>query len=373
MAKKLIGLFLLLVAALFLLCCCGTQEAGSSSDASLSNSGSDVSESDSASVSGDVSDSASVSDDVSDSTSSSISGSSSGGSTSHSTSQSHSASSASPSGGGDPGFSWDPGGNYTGGISVAVNTLSGQQAAGGGAVIDFGNATLGYVMVQKGTDAKTKVRVQGPNGGVYQRYILPAAGQFYGIPLQMGNGTYTVSVWQQVGDKYAQICTATFDVSITSGYTLYPNIFADYGNSSAAVRKGFSLCMNAGSDLDKVKSVYNWIISNISYDYAKAASVSAAYVPNPDATLSSRTGICFDYACLMATMLRSQGIPTRIVFGYVGGAFHAWNDVYIKNTGWISVGIPSNGGWKRLDSTFGTIKAASYLENSANYTGTEYF
>ena len=370
MTKKLIGLFALLAAALFLLCCCGTQEEDSSSGTSLSDSESDISEP-SSSSSEEISDSAQSSEDES---SASV-GSSSGGTASLSSSASNhsSASSAASSGNDGTSFSWDPGGNYTGGINVAVNVLSGQQAAGGGAIIDYGNASLGYVMVQKGTDVKTKIRVQGPNGGVYQRYILPAAGQFYGIPLQMGSGTYTVSVYQQVGDKYAQICTTTFDVSITSGYTLYPNIYANYGNSSAAVRKGFGLCMNAGSDLDKVKSVYNWIVSNISYDYAKASSVSAAYVPNPDATLSSRTGICFDYACLMATMLRSQGIPTRIVFGYAGGAFHAWNDVYIRNTGWISVGIPSNGGWKRLDSTFGTVKAASYLENSANYTATEYF
>ncbi len=229
-------------------------------------------------------------------------------------------------------------------------------------------------MVQKGTATQTRVRVIGPDGTVYQRYILPSAGKYYAIPLQMGNGTYTVSIWQLVsGSTYRKILQTAVTVNFTTQYYQYPNIYANYTKSSAAVKKGFSLCQNAATDLDKVKAVYEFIIGTIKYDHPKAATVTGAYVPDPDEILSSKKGICFDYACLMATMLRSQGIPTKIVFGYVEGGFHAWNEVYIKTKGWIAVGLPSNGGWKRLDSTFGVSMSPNYLENDSNYSATEIY
>lgn len=275
----------------------------------------------------------------------------------------------------EPGFSWDAGGNYTGAISVRENGVSGTQFEKRGGIIDYGNASQGYVMVKRTFAEKCMARVTGPSGVQYT-YPIPNANTYYALPLQMGNGSYTIDVLQNVqGSSYVKAASTTVSVSLSQGSInyLYPNIYANYNSNFSAVRKGFGLCMNAKNDLDKVKSVYNYIIRNISYNYALAANPPSNYVPNPDATLSSGTGICFDYACLMATMLRSQGVPTKIVFGYAGGVYHAWNEVYIQNKGWITVGIPSNGGWKRLDSTFGVSSSDSYLENNANYTSTQYF
>ena len=50
-------------------------------------------------------------------------------------------------------------------------------------------------------------------------------------------------------------------------------------------------------------------------------------------------GICFDYASLAASMLRSQGIPTKIIFGYVApdNLYHAWNMFYTEEKGWTKV------------------------------------
>ena len=286
--------------------------------------------------------------------------------------------STSSASGGSKGFSWDKGGNYTGRISVPTCSAPGALVKTGShaSAIDYSNAAHGYVMVKKGTSTKTRVRVQGPNGRTYQRYILTSAGTYYPIPLQMGSGTYTVTVLINTsGNSYATAAKVTFDASLTSSSACYllPNIYANYTSSSSAVRKSFGLCMNAKSDLDKVKSIYNYIITTIKYDTAKASSVTASYVPNPDSTLSSGKGICFDYAALMATMLRAQGIPTKVVIGTTKGQSHAWNDVYIKGIGWISIGIQSNGGWKRLDATMGVNNNYSYTENSGNYVSKEYY
>jgi len=64
-----------------------------------------------------------------------------------------------------------------------------------------------------------------------------------------------------------------------------------------------------------------------------------------------RQGFCEHYASAFAVLMRSAGIPTRIVLGYLGGNFnpynqslsidqsmaHAWTEVWIENKGWVRV------------------------------------
>jgi transglutaminase-like putative cysteine protease len=79
----------------------------------------------------------------------------------------------------------------------------------------------------------------------------------------------------------------------------------------------------------------------------------AGYVPDVDAVLASGKGICFDFAALMTAMLRSLGIPTRLVVGFVGDVKHAWIDVYSDTDGWINSIIHFDGNtWNLMDPTF---------------------
>ena len=55
----------------------------------------------------------------------------------------------------------------------------------------------------------------------------------------------------------------------------------------------------------------------------------------------------------MATMLRSQAIPTRLEVGYVDEDYHAWISTYIKNVGWVNGIIEFDGkSWKLMDPTY---------------------
>ena len=79
------------------------------------------------------------------------------------------------------------------------------------------------------------------------------------------------------------------------------------------------------------------------------------YIPSVDDTFLTNTGICFDYASLAAAMLRSCGIPTKVETGYISpsGIYHAWNEVYVKDSGWIEVGFKIDADtWTLLDLTF---------------------
>lgn len=133
--------------------------------------------------------------------------------------------------------------------------------------------------------------------------------------------------------------------------------------------------MTAGiSDtLKKVEAVYNYAVNNISYDYQKAAAVQSGYLPNVDTTLSQKTGICFDYASLMTAMLRVENIPSKLVIGYAGDAYHAWVSVYTEEQGWIDNLIYFDGSnWRFMDPTFassgkGNSAVLDYISNPANY------
>ena len=109
------------------------------------------------------------------------------------------------------------------------------------------------------------------------------------------------------------------------------------------------------------------------YDREKAASVSSGYIPDPDQVMESGSGICFDYASLAASMLRSQGVPVKIIFGYVGSEgdlYHAWNMYYTEESGWVSVEFevgPDD--WNRMDLTFSANgEDSDFIGDGSNYT-----
>ncbi|MFT4069190.1 transglutaminase family protein [Paraburkholderia sp.] len=61
--------------------------------------------------------------------------------------------------------------------------------------------------------------------------------------------------------------------------------------------------------------------------------------------LALGNGVCQDHAHLMLACCRARGVPARYVSGYIEpgdvphGASHAWVDVWLEGTGWISVDV----------------------------------
>lgn len=230
--------------------------------------------------------------------------------------------------------------------------------SGSGAVIDVSNSSQGYLMA-KCSGCSKRLKLQIKTSKMTYNYDLNNKGSYEVFPLQMGNGSYTVRVMKNVsGSSYSQLFADDFSVSLESNLLpyLYPNQYVNFSSSSAAVKKASNLCAGCSTDIEKLKAIYNFMTDEISYDYAKAKSVKSTYLPDVDSVLASKKGICFDYSSLMAAMLRSQNIPTQLVIGSAGAVAqnHAWNEVYIRGTGWITIKIKNNGtGWKLLDPTFG--------------------
>lgn len=102
-----------------------------------------------------------------------------------------------------------------------------------------------------------------------------------------------------------------------------------------------------------VNRVANWVASHLRYDASLAGGpYNASWV------LSNRRATCQGYTGLMAGMLRTLGIPSQVVYGWVSstpltvrsgasyqtvswapgtsGAFHDWLNVYFPRAGWVA-------------------------------------
>ena len=243
------------------------------------------------------------------------------------------------------------------------------------ASIDASNTSQGYVMVKyNGTNEKVKLRITCPDQSCYT-YLISDRGAYDTFPLTAGNGSYALQVLENVaGDTYTVSLAQSINVSIEDEFLpfLYPNQYVNFHTDSKAVSKGSDLAKDTYSDLDVVQNIYNYVIKNISYDTEKAQNVSYGYVPDIDDTLSSKKGICFDYAALMTSMLRSQNIPTKLEVGYSGDAYHAWISIYIDDKGWVDDIIQFNGNtWQIMDPTLAATNDSAavkkYVGDGSHY------
>ena len=160
------------------------------------------------------------------------------------------------------------------------------------------------------------------------------------------------------GNSYVRLFGTNKEVALEDPFEpfLRPTVYCDYTGESACVEQARQLASEAANEGDVVRSIYDWMVENIDYDKEKAAVIANAtgYVPDPDATISSGLGVCFDYASLAAAMFRSLGIPCQIVTGYVSpqDVYHAWNMIYIDGT-WVCARISVEADqWTRIDLTF---------------------
>ena len=243
------------------------------------------------------------------------------------------------------------------------------------ASIDASNTSQGYVMVKyNGTNEKVKLQITCPDQSCYT-YLISDRGAYDTFPLTAENGSYALQVLENVaGDTYTVSLAQSINVSIEDEFLpfLYPNQYVNFHTDSKAVSKGSDLAKDTYSDLDVVQNIYNYVIKNISYDTEKAQNVSYGYVPDIDDTLSSKKGICFDYAALMASMLRSQNIPTKLEVGYSGDAYHAWISTYIDDKGWVDDIIQFNGDtWQIMDPTLAATNDSAavkkYIGDGSHY------
>lgn len=193
------------------------------------------------------------------------------------------------------------------------------------------NGVIG-IKVNNIESQKIKVLIQLDNNKIY--YDISNGEEFEYFPLQLGNGNYKIAVLKNLeGNKYGYVFKEYIDVNIEDEKLIFLNSIkiVDYKEDMESVKQAEELIKDLETSLEKVQAVYDYIITNISYDKDKV-NLSSDYTPNITEIFEEQKAICYDYASIFGAMLRSQGIPTKLVKGYseYTTTYHAWNEVYIE-------------------------------------------
>jgi hypothetical protein len=255
---------------------------------------------------------------------------------------------------------------------VSGNAFSNEKAS-----IDVSNMAEGYVMLKYTGGKSVPIKVQiTKKGGENYTYNLKSDGTVEAFPFSVGDGDYTINIFENVsGNKFALAFGKTVSVKLRHPFLpfMYSNQYVKFSASSGAAKQAATLASGKATDLEKLDAVYQYVVKNFTYDKELAANAPAGYVPNVDAVLQSKKGICFDYAAVMSAMLRSQNIPCKLVIGYAGTAYHAWVNVFIESVGWIDKAIYFDGDkFSLMDPTFASSSNASpdiykFIGDGSNY------
>jgi hypothetical protein len=263
--------------------------------------------------------------------------------------------------------------------------------------IDVTYKNDGYIRARSKSENSKKLKLRtiyAKSGGtkVEHTYDLNGNSAWETYSLQSGNGKYTIIVMENtVGNSYTTLQNVNVDVEYSreNAPFLVPAQIVNYTPGSNAVKKAEELSKDAGTDLKKFENIYKYIVETLTYDTAKAnkiisGEIPRGYLPEIDDALTTSKGICFDFSSLLAAMLRSQGIPAKLIKGYVAispkPSYHAWNEAYIKDIGWIKIRSQvyfDGKNWGRMDATFASSntsgKRTQFISEDKNYVKEDEF
>lgn len=255
-------------------------------------------------------------------------------------------------------------------------TLGDKHVGCGYAEVDYSMANKGYVQVKLTAQTSQDVycSIDWANLTARTPQFKLKLDQWVKIPLPGGSDYYQLTVNPIMPFNVAFNAT----VENPDAFALLPNPSVDFENASKAVAKAAELTKNCKTDTEKITAIFNWVATNIKYDYD--ADTGASQHRSLDDILDSKTGICVNYAELMAGMLRSQGVPCKVISGkvYSNGkwANHAWVAISPDTKGLdiqrLGAGHELDG-WIRLDPTWGgtssgRAKAAIDKNHKTTYT-----
>ena len=185
------------------------------------------------------------------------------------------------------------------------------------------------VMTTKPITKKTKVRII--KGEEMVTYDLTKSNEEIPYALTFGNGNYEVRLYENIsGNQY----------SLVDSKKMISLKLED--EKQRYIKLAKELTKDAKTDLEKVEIIYNYLTNNFTYDYTKIYKLDLSYKPELETLYDDKKGICYDYSAIFAGMLRSLGIPTKLVKGYSTAdlnTYHAWNNVLV------------DGEWKVIDTT----------------------
>lgn len=274
--------------------------------------------------------------------------------------------------------------------------------------VNFSQAEEGVLNVYYNTGIDKKIKLLVKNGDNKYFYNLKSVDEYIRFPLQFGDGTYSIVIYENTsGNSYKRVLTTSQYVDVADELAVFLTstqevswdetdeaiLLANQLVEEALIEKNAKLFKNANLKADTSKMtqkqleayiklrnsyfdnekiipltetetfdvLYTYVIENIKYDYDKINGLSYDYIPNIDEILEDGIGICYDYSVLLASMLRSQNIPTKLVKGYADftDVYHAWNEVYIASEDtWMVIDTTFDAYYLHANQKFETAKSA---------------
>ena len=257
--------------------------------------------------------------------------------------------------------------------------------------IDTNTANKGYIQIESLDPAAERVEVNlysnvdnqfGGKGRWHYNHKQKGKTTLK-VALTYGNAIYEIEVWTTLTSEALGITRCTRkavltvtlnNVSNTGGFLLSTGEVI-YSSGMQFIKKADEIASTCSNDFEKVSKIYAWLTDYLDYKPSDDYTAVGAYTCNLDNVYNRGYGVCYDYAVILAAMLRSQGIPCKVVFGkYAGSDYgHVWNEVYINSNGSITtdkVDIIGNE-WCRLDPTMSHSnsgkQSTDYMNTDKNY------
>jgi protein-glutamine gamma-glutamyltransferase len=174
----------------------------------------------------------------------------------------------------------------------------------------------------------------------------------------------------------------------TAGKTYPPDVLSNYLGLPALDHRipqlAEQITASADNNYDKARALEAYLRTH--FGYTLQLSRTVPHDPLANFLFERKQGHCEYFASSMAVMLRTLGIPSRVVNGFRTGEFndltsqyvvrasnaHSWVEAYFPNHGWVAfdptpgASIPPRTGWSRL-SLYVDAMASFWREWIVNY------
>ncbi len=174
----------------------------------------------------------------------------------------------------------------------------------------------------------------------------------------------------------------------TAGETYPSDVVSSYLQLPALDRRipqlAQQITASANNDYDKARAVETYLRTH--FGYTLQLSRTVPHDPLANFLFERKQGHCEYFASSMAVMLRTLGIPSRVVNGFRTGEFndltsqyvvrasnaHSWVEAYFPNYGWVAfdptpgASFPARTGWSRV-SLYVDAMASFWREWIVNY------
>ncbi len=173
------------------------------------------------------------------------------------------------------------------------------------------------------------------------------------------HGTDHEALWQHYSKVGIYEGRKAYVCDYLPGYRLSPRVspyVVDQYQASARIPAYIEICDIAATicrkdmtSLEKIRTVHDWMLNNINYDYGSNA---ANYV---DGAIYSHTSKCNGYSMTFDGFMAALGIECHYINGQAGNEFHSWNSVLV------------DGKWYDIDVTWDDCYYDPYKDTNPEY------